>query len=113
MKRVILMTWGLVFCLASAGWADQLRPRKISVKPERAVVAHGYDRNHVEVKFIDGADIGLSEENVPYDRSALLLKSSGSQSLMAAIQAAGGSWRRMPGPSEELVDSWVTTAEEN
>lgn len=113
MKRVMLVISILVFCLAVTTTADQFRPRKTAVKPEKGIVSPGYDRAHVEVKFTDGADIGLSSDGVPYDRSAQLLKSSRSQAVLGAIREAGGSWRRMSGAPETMVDGWITTAEEN
>lgn len=105
--------WALVFCLVANITAEQFIPRKIAIKPEKGIVAPGYDRAHIEIKFIDGADIGLSSEGMPYDRSVQLLQSSKSQSVLSTIRDAGGSWRRMSGAPETVVDGWVAKAQEN
>lgn len=113
MKRTMFVISILVFCFGVTTIAAEFMPRKTAVKPEKGIVSLGYDRAHVEVKFIDGADIGLSSNGVPYDRTTQLLKSSRSQAVLGAIKDAGGSWRRMSAAPEATVDSWIATAQEN
>lgn len=96
---------------ASAGPA--LRARPIVVKPDHAVIAPGYDHHKIEVKFLDGADIGLSIDGMPYDRSGETLKSADATGILALISAAGGTWRRMSANDEYQVDRLIAKAAAN
>ena len=101
------------FFLLSSFLEAAKQPRPITIKPGQSVVAPGYDRSRIEVKFIDNADIGLSTEGVPYDRSGVLFQSSRASSVFAVMVSEGAQWRRMAPIPEAEVDEWVNTAEEN
>ncbi len=114
MRRIaISLSLSLVFLLAGTISADNFRPRKVPVKPDHAVISPGYDARHVEVKFLDDKDIGLSKNGSPLDREGRLLKSAAAESILATITEAGGSWRRMCAPSETEMDRLRNTAQQN
>ncbi|MDH3890116.1 MAG: S8 family serine peptidase [candidate division Zixibacteria bacterium] len=112
-KLTQLTTVALSCCLLIVGTADAFKERTIPTKPDKASIGSGYDRGHVEVKFIDEMDIGLSADNTPIDRGNRALKSAPAQSAIKTIADAGGSWKRMVSLPEEEMDDLVNNAEKN
>ncbi|MEW5995082.1 MAG: S8 family serine peptidase, partial [Candidatus Zixiibacteriota bacterium] len=116
MRKIFPLTtvaaW-LFFCLFATGIAAEFMLRKLPTKPEKASVAPGYDPHHIEVKFLDGRDIGLLHDGVPYDRVNQALRSSQAQGVLRAIADGGGTWQRMVPVAESHMDRLVATAEEN
>lgn len=106
---------GICFCWPSVGAAaDALfQPRVIPDKPVQASIPPGFDRRHIEVKFVDGADIGLVPGAAPFDRADQRLKSAGAQTILSTTIAAGGTWHRMTGEHEFEIDRLVGNAEFN
>lgn len=103
----------LLVLIAASIAAGDLIPRPLAIKPDQAVIAPGYDRSRIEVKFVDQLDIGLSAEGVPIDRSGFVLKSSRSASVLGSISTSGGSWHRMNRDDEKTIDRLRENAEEN
>jgi hypothetical protein len=102
----------LIFGLFGIAQADNFKPRHIPIKPAKAYIAQGYDRNHIEVKFLDNEDIDLTPDGTPYDRAGKVLEAGRGETVVAAIRSAGGNWRRMT-TREELMDYLVTNAEQS
>ena len=102
----------LVGCLATGVLADQLRPRVLPEKPTESTILPGFDRRHVEVKFMDGLDIGLSAAGVPFDRTAKVLKSAAAADVLETVASAGGRWQRMTADGESRMDELRATAEQ-
>ncbi|MEE8577890.1 MAG: hypothetical protein V3T31_11595, partial [candidate division Zixibacteria bacterium] len=101
----------VVALLATAASSEVYKPRLIPAKPDKAVIGSMFDRQHVEVKFVDDADIGLTDTGVPVDRSVTLMLSAKAQNVMSLISDAGGSWSRMSPLGEALLDEKVNIAE--
>ena len=108
---VLLLMGTLLLAVSASG--DDFKPRQLPIKPDKAVIAPGYSHRHIEVKFIDGADVGLSTKGSPIDRSSDILMSRDAQATMMSIIDAGGTWHRMSPTSEELIDELVKTAQDN
>jgi len=104
------VTWILVILLTVSAQATQIKPRTLPTKPAKAVIAPGFDRRHIEVKFLDGADIGLLSGGYPFDRSVGFPKSN-AQQIIVSLTAAGGIWQRVSPCAEEEIDHLVATAE--
>jgi hypothetical protein len=85
--------------------------RVLPTKPERATVPVGFDRRHIEVKFVDELDIGVSPTGMPIDRQTRVLNAPAAQSLLADILFAGGRWQRMTGDAELEIDLRLQIAE--
>src|SRR5262245_57596724 len=78
------------------------------------VVPPGYDRNHIQVKFLDDLDIGMvSYSSWPAGRSGNVLRSPEAQGLFRRILAAGGAWRRLAGSDEATMDKLRARAQKN
>jgi len=99
--------------LAADAANAEFRPRTIPTKPARAVIAPGFDDRHIEVKFVDGADIGLLSGGAPFDRSGQRLTSPAAENLMTATVTAGAVWQRVSPIDESEVDRLVDNAEQN
>jgi len=82
-----------------------LQPRHSAQKPTKSVVPRGYDPRHVEVKFLDDLDIVIGPGGYPVDRSDQVLKSAAASAVFETISRAGGKWERLPGVSEQTMDS--------
>ncbi len=108
MIRALLLV--LIICCLSITSVQGFQTRTMPVKPERASVAPGFDRRHIEVKFLDDADIGLSATGELVDRSKTFFKATVNNTL-AAFADAGGTWRRSTGASEDMIDQLVAQAE--
>ena len=106
---LVLLLVGTLLLAAAAGSAE-FKPRKSAIKPAEASIAPGFSRRHVEVKFVDELDIGLSSAGVPYDRADQVLKSRGAD-VVQSITAAGGGWTRSSVTAEDMVDFLVARAE--
>lgn len=101
----------IVFVMVSSA-AEQLRPRVLPEKPTEATVQPGFDRRHIEVKFLDDLDIGLTQGGAPFDRVGKLLKSAQAENTLRSITTAGGLWRRTTGDGESRMDELVARAEQ-
>ncbi|HEU5154372.1 MAG TPA: S8 family serine peptidase, partial [Gemmatimonadales bacterium] len=78
------------------------------------VVPPGYDRNHIQVKFLDDLDIGMASPSLwPVGRSGNLLRSPEAQGLFHKISAAGGAWSRLAGSDEATMDKLRARAQKN
>ncbi|MFZ5981896.1 MAG: S8 family serine peptidase, partial [Candidatus Zixiibacteriota bacterium] len=100
----------LVISLSSSLSAE-LRKRVLPEKPKAAIIPPGYDRHHIEVKFLDEMSIGLTAEGSPFDRQGALLKSSRSASVIDMIAESGSRWRRTTGNQEQKIAEMVSVAE--
>jgi serine protease len=104
----------LAACLvATSPNSSDLKPRHIPVKPVKSTIPAGYDDRHVEVKFADDLDIGLSTRGRPFDRSTGTLESSNAIDILTSIMDAGGIWVRMTGNGEEKADLMREIAQGN
>src|SRR6185436_8149930 len=77
------------------------------------VVPPGYDRNHIQVKFLDDLDIGLGSSPWPAGRSGNALSSLEAQGLFHKIFAAGGRWSRLAGSDEATMDKLRARAQQS
>jgi serine protease len=91
----------------------KLRPRDTAQKPSRASIPPGYDRRHIEVKFLDEIDVALDRNGLPKDLSGKQLQSAGARRIFDVIARAGGKWERMAGASKAKIDSLRGVAEKN
>ena len=113
MKYRLLTIAVLLLFATTSTLAGNLKPRHIPIKPESSSIRVGFDSRHVEVKFIDDADIGLESKGIPSDRSGVLLKTTEARSILAAVSDAGGTWMRMTIDNEVLIDQLRTNAQTN
>ena len=119
MKRILGML--LVGCVCLAVAPTQAKPiapsGSLPAQPpgrDGYVVPPGYDRNHIQVKFLDDLDIGMvSSSSWPVGRSGNVLRSPGAQGLFHKIFAAGGVWSRLAGSDEATMDKLRARAQEN
>jgi len=118
MKRILGLL--LVGCLCSSVAPTKAQPTAPSEDrraqpPDRAgyVVPHGYDRNHIQVKFLDDLDIGIGSSSWPVGRSGNVLRSPEARGLFHRIFAAGGVWRRLAGSDEATMDKLRARAQQN
>ncbi len=75
--------------------ATDLRPRHIPDKSPVTAIPDWFDRRHVEVKFMDDLDIGLDDQNTPYDRTTGTLQTDKAVGVIESIRDDGGVWVRM------------------
>ena len=119
MKRILGLL--LVGCVCLSLALTQAKPTALAGSrptqpPGRAgyVVPKGYDRHHIQVKFLDDLDIGLaSSSSWPVDRSGIVLRTPEAQGLFHKIFAAGGVWSRLAGSDEATMDKLRARAQQN
>ncbi len=99
--------------MVSLAFGNDLRPRYIPQKPAVAVIPQGYSHHLIDVKFVDGLDIGLSEKYQPTDRSGSALSSREAADVLRQIADAGGKWLRMSGENEIKADDMREVAQKN
>ena len=118
MRRVLGFL--LVGCLCSFALVTQAQQRTGSEQARRGgrpgpagyVVPDGYDRDHIQVKFLDDLDIGIGSSSWPVGRSGNVFRSPGAQGLFRKIFAAGGVWRRLAGSDEATMDKLRARAQQ-
>ena len=108
-----ILLFSLTLLVFSAASSQVLKPRYYPEKPVKTTIPEGYDRQHIEVKFIDNLDIGLSEQGAPISRTGFDLKSSDASDIMISIDNAGGIWSRLTGDTESKTDELREKAQQN
>ncbi len=88
-------------------------PRVVPVKPITTNPGPGDDIRNIMVKFREDLRMTMGETGPPVDRAGKGLRSPSALSRMDEMSAAGGSWIRMSGASEEETERLRTTAEQN
>ena len=115
MKRQIVIILGMLLVLLSLffsiSYAENLKPRYIPEKPLISSIPEGFDSKHIEVKFVDGLDIGMVKNNILQDRSGADL-SLMTTKLFTAISNSNGHWLRMTGDNEQQMDDKRQIAEQ-
>jgi outer membrane protein assembly factor BamB len=117
MKRILgLFLVGCVCLSVALTRAQTTAPsgsRRAQPPRDGYVVPPGYDRNHIQVKFLDDLDIGLGSSSWPVGRSGNVLRSLEAQGLFHKIFAAGGVWSRLAGSDEATMDKVRARAQQN
>jgi len=112
-RKLSLLTLAIAFILVVLynPSTAEYRSRELPEKPQSAVIPPGYDRSHIEVKFLDNLSVGLTSEGQPFDRQAVGLKSSQAKNVFDMVAEAGSKWLRTTGDQEEKITQMVATAE--
>ncbi|UCD17223.1 MAG: S8 family serine peptidase [Candidatus Zixiibacteriota bacterium] len=100
---IILIIAVFLTGLFSAPYAGEFKARILPQKPARATVPPGFDNRHIQVKFMDGLDIGLTTAGQPVGRSGEL-KSTHAVGVMDYIAGDGGRWQRLLVDQEQKMD---------
>jgi len=101
-----------VIILSVSVSAENYRARQLPDKPLKSSIPPGHDPRHIEVKFVDDLDIGLSEKGVPFDRRRSVLNSDKALAIIDEIAQTGGSWKRMTGKGESKMDEMRQVAQD-
>ena len=112
-RKVILffLLFALTLLLLNSTTSAEFRKRVLPEKPQAAVIPPGFDRNHIEVKFLDDLSVGLTAEGKPFDRQGAALKSSRAENVIDKIAETGVRWRRSTGDMEVKITEMVAVAE--
>ena len=73
------------FCVTAGD--NVLKPRHIPQKPAKSLISDSFDKRHIEVKFRDGLDIGITTANQPFDRQDGVLKSSEASDIISKVMS--------------------------
>jgi serine protease len=113
-STLLLFSLGWVVTLAEAQTtpSSRLTPRRLPIKPVHSTIPPGFDERHIEVKFLDGLDVGIGKEGYPEDRSGTALLAPAVLGAFQSISAAGGAWQRLAGSDENRMDELRARAEQ-
>ena len=110
MRRILGLL--LVGCLCSSVVPTKAQPNAPSEDrraqppgPAGYVVPDGYDRKHIQVKFLDDLDIGIGPSSWPVGRSGNVLRTPAALGLFHRVHNAGGVWRRLWPVLRSFADS--------
>jgi len=111
LPKLMLFIIAVAFLAATVATADGLTPRPLPFKPAKAEIPPGYDHRHINVKFLDDLDIGLTPDGLPLERGGGALGSTQALEILRAIDRDGGRWLRMTGQAETKMDEMRRTAQ--
>ena len=90
--------------------AQDLKPRPVAIKPERAVVTSDEYQDRITVKFKDGQRVRLRQGMLTDEGTGALAGAAERTALQATAQ---GSWRRAYQLDEHRLDQMRATAEQS
>jgi len=102
-----------IVLLGSAGSAVAWQPRSLPIKPAQSTVPPGYDRSHIQVKFVDDLEVVMSLQGVPAVAGRSVPVTAAGEDVLTGITESGGTWQCITGTWGDQVDELQVKAERN